>query len=124
MSLTAAQRADIEQRVDEGAYFLDHVVPGWAYKVDLSKLDLEAYFMEAPDSCGCVVMQVLGGHFMPEHLGVIGSREAGALAFAFLSEAGGHFVGNEGWYYAHELWTEAVLERRPNVLVGGERVAS
>ena len=40
MTLNEEQRADIEQRVDEGANFLDHVVPGWEHRVDLSTLSM------------------------------------------------------------------------------------
>ena len=113
MSLTEAQRADIEQRVDEGVYFLDHVVPGWAYKVDLSKLDLRAEH-HSHGQCGCIVMQVTGEDYLA-------GRELIGLGM-YSGWGSGFVVGDDELEYAHELWTEAVLERRPNVLVGGERV--
>lgn len=120
MDLTKAQRADIEQRVDEGANFLDHVVPGWEHRVDLSKLNMGAYFLDS-NGCGCVAMLVVRADYdaamnamLGDKLWPIWSREAQELGF------GGFYDGE--WVYAHEMWQEAVLERRPGVLVGGERV--
>lgn len=123
MNLTEAQKADIEQRVDEGTYFLDHVMPSWAYRVDLSKLDLDA-LDEGDAPCGCIVMQVTDRRYV-DGLLQLGNPDGWRLGFDGLGffEDGCTYNG-DAWFYAHELWQEAVLERRPNVLIGGERGAA
>lgn len=114
MTLTAAQREDIERRVDEGVWFLDHVMPDWADHVDLSRLDMGT--ASAAYGCACIATQVTGaGWFYSavEDLGVGEGNEDAILGFD-------GFGPVEGWAYAHELWQEAVLERRPHKLIGGE----
>jgi hypothetical protein len=126
-ALTEAQRADIEQRVDDGVWFLDHVMPRWADRVDLSKLDMTAWAADV--GCGCIAMQVTGQrYYFPEAtdaLGIARRFPSGAdLGLTALGDGptGRPEYGRDGWAYAHELWQEAVLDRRPNKLIGGERI--
>lgn len=125
MSLTEAQREDIERRVDDGVWFLDHVIPDWADHVDLSMLDMQAWRFGFPSRCerGCVAMQVVGRDF-EEAIADLALYDSDLFhAFAAFSSAASQYVGNAGWYYAHEVWQEAILDRRPRRLIGGEKIA-
>jgi hypothetical protein len=119
-ALAEAQRADIEQRVDDGVWFLDHVIPDWADHVDLSKLDMGAWDADENEGCGCIAMQVAGQRlYYPDATDALGIEPD----FPTGADLGMSDLGKHGEnYYAHELWQEAVLDRRPNKLIGGERI--
>lgn len=114
-------REEIENKVEEGAYVLDILMSDWAWHVDLSKLDIKNY-----QNC------VLGQLFGDISAGLRRLTDNYGERSRFVRELGFDGFGTHGyglhddpfvterWAYAHEMWQEAILDRRPNVLIGGE----
>lgn len=109
-------RQTIEDRVAAGADLLDQLDPTWAYRVDLSKLDLGvAFWWPDIDDVGCIVMQVTQCDYGVGLIALgLNATEARQLGFAARSALHDDY---EALYWA---WAEEVMDRRPDTLVGGE----
>jgi hypothetical protein len=107
-----------EQRVANGAAWLDEDRPGWESKIDLARLDIAS-------GIDCICGQVFADlassdHWMSGYFAVVG-RLPPLLAAAWVEQRGFYDSDPETRYQLRHFWTLLIKERFSSGLLSDQR---
>jgi len=115
-ALTDEEEADLIFRVDDGAEFLDAVLPGWRQRIDLDRLTLAGrVWGRSGEYCGCIIQQTVGD-YIPSALALTASvwrsQDAESLGFDIPSECKAQLGRSASELMALRAAAWEVLQRR------------